>query len=287
MNKTKALGQHFLNDRSILRKILNIIDPQKDELVIEIGAGKGALTFPLAEQAGKVLAIEKDADLIPFLKENGPKNLIVIERDVLEVDFRELVALEPGFRGRVKIAGNLPYSISSPLLFKIFEDRELFAACVFLLQKEVAQRLAARPGSKSYAPLSILFQLVFDVRLCLPWPRGLFSSAQVQSASYRSKRPVPFSKSPMKTYSAASPGRLRPEKENLANNLKSWPQRFGPVQEALLRLGLRETVRAGRTLHRPVRGPFRTAQKGLKLNQTAGGDIKQKDDQYPGGKATE
>jgi len=247
MSKTKALGQHFLNDRSILRKILGVIDPQEDELVVEIGAGKGALTFPLAERAGKVLAIEKDADLIPFLKENGPKNLVVIERDVLEVDFRELVALEPGFRGRVKIAGNLPYSISSPLLFKIFEDRELFAACVFLLQKEVAQRLAARPGSKSYAPLSILFQLVFDVRLRFTLAPGAFSPPpKVQSALVSlEKRPAPlFEVKDLDLFRRFLRAAFAQRRKTLANNLKSWPQRFGPVQEALLRLGLRETVRA-------------------------------------------
>ena len=247
MSKTKALGQHFLNDRSILRKILNIIDPQKDELVIEIGAGKGALTFPLAERAGKVIAIEKDAALIPFLRENGRENLIVIERDVLEVDFRELLASEPGFRSRVKIVGNLPYSISSPLLFKVFDDKELFSACVFLLQKEVAQRVAAGPGSKSYAPLSILFQLYFEVRLRLTLAPGAFSPPpKVQSALVSlEKRTAPlFGVADEDLFRRFLRAAFAQRRKTLSNNLKSWPHRSGPIQEGLLRLGLKETARA-------------------------------------------
>ena len=247
MSKTKALGQHFLNDRSILRKILGIIDPRTDELVIEIGAGKGALTFPLAERAGKVMAIEKDPALIPFLRESGRKNLVILERDVLEVDFQELLALEPGFRGRVKIAGNLPYSISSPLLFKVLEAKELFSACVFLLQKEVAQRLAAKPGSKSYAPLSILYQLAFDVRLRLTLAPGSFSPPpKVQSALVSlEKRPAPlFPVADEELFRRFLRAAFAQRRKTLLNNLKSWPRRPGLVPGAFASLGLKETVRA-------------------------------------------
>jgi 16S rRNA (adenine1518-N6/adenine1519-N6)-dimethyltransferase len=247
MNRTKALGQHFLNDRSILQKILSIISPQRDELVIEIGAGKGALTFPLADRAGKVVAIEKDSALIPILRGSGRDNLTVLERDVLKVDFQDLVAGEPAFRGRVKLAGNLPYSISSPLLFKILEAKDLFASGVFLLQKEVAQRLAAKPGSKDFAPVSILYQVHFDVRLRLTVAPGAFSPPpKVQSALVSlEKRPAPL-------YVIAAEDLFRrflraafaQRRKTLLNNLKSWPYRSGPVQAALERLGLKENVRA-------------------------------------------
>ncbi len=247
MSKAKALGQHFLNDRSILGKILGIINPQKNDLVIEIGAGKGALTFPLAERAGKVIAIEKDGALIPFLRENGRENLLVLERDVLEVDFRELLASEPGFRGRVKIAGNLPYSISSPLLFKILKDKELLSACAFLLQKEVAQRLAAQPGSKSYAPLSILFQLYFDVRLRLTLAPGAFSPPpKVQSALVSlEKRPVPlFEVDDEDRFRRFLRAAFAQRRKTLVNNLKSWTPGPGLLEEAVCRLGLKKTLRA-------------------------------------------
>ena len=194
MSKIKALGQHFLNDRSILRKIVDILDPNKEELIIEIGAGKGALTFPLAERSGKVIAIERDKDLVPFLREGTAKNILVLECDVLAVDFRALLAGETAFAGKVKVAGNLPYSISSPLLFKILQDKDLFSACVFLLQKEVAARLAGQPGSKDYAPLSILFQLHFDIRLRFTLAPGTFPRRQKSyPPSCRSRRGRPRS----------------------------------------------------------------------------------------------
>jgi 16S rRNA (adenine1518-N6/adenine1519-N6)-dimethyltransferase len=247
MSKAKALGQHFLNDRSILRKILGFIDPQKDELVIEIGAGKGALTFPLAERAGKVIAIEKDPALIPVLREGGWKNLIVLERDVLAVNFRELLAAEPGFRGRVKVAGNLPYSISSPLLFKVLENKELFSACVFLLQKEVAQRLAAKPGSKSYAPLSILFQLVFDVRLRLTLAPGAFSPPpRVQSALVSlEKRPAPlFPVADEDLFRRFLRAAFAQRRKTLINNLRASPFAIRYLRELLHRLSIQESLRA-------------------------------------------
>jgi len=247
MNKTKALGQHFLTDRSILRKILSVINPQKDELIIEIGAGKGALTFLLAERAGKVVAIEKDRALIPFLEEGDRENLIILERDVLDVDFRGLAAGEPSFRGRVKLTGNLPYSISSPLLFKVLENKDLFSACVFLLQKEVAQRLAAAPGSKDFAPVSILYQLYFEVRLRWTLAPGVFSPPpKVQSALVSlEKRPSPlYAVTNEELFRRFLRAAFTQRRKTLANNLKSWPYRSGPIQEALLRLGLKEAVRA-------------------------------------------
>jgi 16S rRNA (adenine1518-N6/adenine1519-N6)-dimethyltransferase len=247
MRKAKALGQHFLNDRSILRKIVDIINPKKDELVIEIGAGKGALTFPLAERSGKVIAVERDKDLVPFLRESGRENIVVLGRDVLGVDFRALVADERAFAGKVKLTGNLPYSISSPLLYKVLKDKDLFSACVFLLQKEVAERLAARPGSKDYAPLSILFQLHFDIRLCFTLAPGTFSPPPKVLSTLVSleKRPTPLfvigDEDRFRRFLRAAFAQRR---KTLLNNLKSIPVALSDLQETFRRLCLKETVRA-------------------------------------------
>jgi len=246
MSKAKALGQHFLTDRSILRKIVDILDPKKDELIVEVGAGKGALTFPLAERSGKVIAIEKDAGLVPFLRESSRKNIVILEGDVLRVDFRTLVAAETAFPGKVKLAGNLPYSISSPLLFKILEDRDLFLACVFLLQKEVAERLAAQPGSKDYAPLSILFQLHFEIRLRFTLAPGTFSPPpKVQSTLVSlEKRPAPlFVISNEDGFRRFLRAAFAQRRKTLLNNLKSLPFTPSLRQEALRHLGLKETIR--------------------------------------------
>lgn len=247
MSKAKALGQHFLTDRSILRKIVDIIDPKKDELIIEIGAGKGALTFPLAERSGKVIAIEKDKGLIPFLKASDKENIVVLEHDILRVNFRDLVSGERAFPGKVKLAGNLPYSISSPLLFKILKDKDLFSAGVFLLQKEVAERLGAQPGSKHYAPLSILFQMHFDIRLRFTLAPGTFSPPpKVQSTL------VLLEKRPRPLFDITDEGRFRgflraafaQRRKTLLNNLKALPLPSLQLKESFRRLDLEENIRA-------------------------------------------
>jgi len=172
--KRRALGQHFLKSRTVLNRIVRCISPQSQDLIIEIGAGKGALTFPLAEKAGRVIAIEKDPHLIPFLEKRRFSNLTILEEDVLRVNFHEVVK-KASFRRRVKVVGNLPYSLSSPLLQKVLEEKELISECVFLLQKEMAERLCGQPGSKSYAPLSILFQNHFLIALRFTVSPGSFS----------------------------------------------------------------------------------------------------------------
>lgn len=247
MSRVKKLGQHFLSDRSILRKIIDVVAPQKNELIIEIGAGKGALTFPLADRAGKIIAIEKDKELIPFLLEGGKKNLVVLEQDVLRVYFKNLVSKESAFSGKIKLAGNLPYSISSPLLFKVLEEKDLFSACVFLLQKEVAERLGAQPGSKAYAPLSILFQLHFDVRLRFTLAPGAFSPPpKVQSTL------VSLERRPQPLFAIVDEAGFRrflrtafaQRRKTLINNLKSlaFPPRI--LKEAMGQLALKENARA-------------------------------------------
>ena len=173
--KKRALGQHFLKNKTVLNKIVHRISPQKKDLIIEIGAGRGVLTFPLAKKAGKVIAIEKDPSLIPYLQRKDFSNLTVLEKDIIKVDFRELLEHTQHFKESVKLVGNLPYSLSSPLLFKVLEERAHFSECIFLLQKEVAQRLCGQPGSKTYAPLSILFQIYFLVKLHFIVPPGSFS----------------------------------------------------------------------------------------------------------------
>jgi 16S rRNA (adenine1518-N6/adenine1519-N6)-dimethyltransferase len=247
MRKAKALGQHFLTDRSILQKIVDVIDPKKDELIIEIGAGKGTLTFPLAERSGKVIAIEKDKGLIPFLREGNKENIVILERDVLRVNFWDLISGERAFLGKVKLAGNLPYSISSPLLFKILEDKGLFSAAVFLLQKEVAERLGAQPGYKTYAPLSILFQLHFDIRLRFTLAPGTFSPPpKVQSALVSlEKRPAPlFPVTDEDLFRRFLRAAFAQRRKTLVNNLKALPLPIAQIRDLFRCLDLKESIRA-------------------------------------------
>lgn len=177
-SKRKALGQHFLTNPGILRKITAVIAPEKNDTIIEIGPGKGTLTKYLADKAGRVIAVEKDPALIVILKSMSLSNVDIIEADILDMDLQKLVKNPP-----VKIAGNLPYSISSPIIMKTLENHMLFKSCVFLLQKEVAERICAFPHSKKYAPLSILLKNYFIRKIHFTIPPGAFNPPpEVQSS---------------------------------------------------------------------------------------------------------
>jgi 16S rRNA (adenine1518-N6/adenine1519-N6)-dimethyltransferase len=235
-----------LNDPGILTKILRIIDPKPEDLIIEVGAGKGSLTFPLAKKAAEVIAIEKDGELIPFLRTKKPANLTIIEKDVLRVDFRELLAAGAGVPGPVKLVGNLPYSISTPLMFKVLKNKGLFEKCIFLVQKEVAERICARPGSKKYAPLSILVENDFSARVHFIVRAGSFSPPpQVESALISlAKRPAPlYQVSDERLFLEFLQAAFRQRRKILLNNLRNsgWPPEA--AQAAFRDLGLDGTAR--------------------------------------------
>jgi 16S rRNA (adenine1518-N6/adenine1519-N6)-dimethyltransferase len=247
MTKRKALGQHFLASRAVLQKIIAVIAPQKNELIIEIGGGKGALTALLADRAGWVVVIEKDRALVPYLHNLARNNLTVIEGDVLKVDFEGLLARESGAGGKVKLVGNLPYSISSPLLFRILDNKKLFHQCVFLLQKEVAERLSARPESKAYAPISILFQIDYDIHLHFPVSPGSFTPRPrvISALVSLQKRDRPFvsiqEERPFRNFLRLC---FASRRKTLMNNLKAYPVALPAIKDILGKLGLPENVRA-------------------------------------------
>jgi 16S rRNA (adenine1518-N6/adenine1519-N6)-dimethyltransferase len=240
-SKRKAFGQHFLTDKNILRRIVGVIAPEADDLIIEIGAGKGALTLALAKTGAEILALEKDKNLIPFLERIEFPNLKVLEKDALMVKFGDLLLGRQG-----KIVGNLPYAISSPLLFKVLEEKESAALCVFLLQKEVAQRVCASPGTKKYAPLSILFQNEFETRGHFLVKASSFSPPpQVESAliSLR-KRPEPLSEIPhQEGFVSFLKGAFRSRRKKLANNLKALDIPVSRIKQAYHVCGIQENWR--------------------------------------------
>ncbi|UCE21308.1 MAG: ribosomal RNA small subunit methyltransferase A [Candidatus Aminicenantes bacterium] len=245
--KRRALGQHFLKSQAVLKKIIRRISPQEQDLIIEIGAGKGALTFPLAEKAGKVIAIEKDPTLIPSLKKKKIPNLIILEKDILKVDFDELLKKEKNFKGRLKLAGNLPYSLSSPILFKVLEERELFTECVFLIQREVAERLCGQPGSKNYAPLSILFQIHFHLQLHFTVPPACFSPPpRVDSAliSLKKREQPLFALQNEGLFRDFLKGSFKHRRKILRNNLEKLNIPLSSIDEAYLKFDIERNTRA-------------------------------------------
>jgi 16S rRNA (adenine1518-N6/adenine1519-N6)-dimethyltransferase len=150
----KRFGQHFLHDPGVLRRIVEAIDPRPGERLVEIGPGRGALTLPLLARCGRLEAIEIDRDLAPLLaqKAAGAGELVVHEADALEVDFAALRGDGP----KLRVCGNLPYNISTPLLFHLVESRASISDMHFMLQKEVVDRIVAPPGGKTYGRLTVM-----------------------------------------------------------------------------------------------------------------------------------
>jgi len=170
----KSFGQHFLHEKRYIERIVAAIAPRADDHVVEIGPGEGALTLPLLKAAGRLTAIELDTDLIPDLqaRANPVGALEIVQADVLTVDFTAL-AQRLGAT-RLRVAGNLPYYISSPILFHCVEHAAAIADMHFMLQKEVVERMAADPGSKVYGRLSVMLQLACRVEPLFTVPPGAF-----------------------------------------------------------------------------------------------------------------
>lgn len=245
--KRKALGQHFLVDRRVLHRIVKAIDPHPDDLIIEVGPGKGVLTFALSGKAQKVIAIERDHSFIPVLQRKRHASLQIMEADILKVNFKELVEDEKGRDRNIKLVGNLPYSISSPLLFKILPERELFTRCVFLLQKEVALRIDAGPGSKRYAPLSIVFQIYFSTTIheIIP-PQAFVPPPRVESALIslvRRQEPL-FIIQDDDHFLKFLKGAFQQRRKILRNNLEKMGFSLTTIDEAFHTLGLEQRLRA-------------------------------------------
>lgn len=175
----RRLGQHFLHDPRILRRLADAVGATPHDTVLEIGPGPGGLTEALVRVAGRVVAIEKDAEIIPALRERVPR-AVVVEGDALELDWVQLVGGPGGL-----VTGNIPYNITSPLLDKALTPPRP-RRIVFLVQKEVALRAGAAPGSKEYGALTVGIQSVARTEVLFTVPAGAFTPVpKVDSAALR------------------------------------------------------------------------------------------------------
>jgi 16S rRNA (adenine1518-N6/adenine1519-N6)-dimethyltransferase len=149
----KRLGQSFLEDMNIVHRIVALAEPAEGETIVEIGAGLGLITEDLAKRAGRVIAIEVDPRLVAVLRERfiGQDRVEVVEMDVLKYDFSSVCAGE-----RIKVVGNIPYHISSPILFRLLDFRRSISSMLLMFQKELADRIAAPPGTKDYGIPSVM-----------------------------------------------------------------------------------------------------------------------------------
>jgi 16S rRNA (adenine1518-N6/adenine1519-N6)-dimethyltransferase len=179
----KRFGQNFLHDPAVIGRIVSAVHPRPGETLVEIGPGQGAITLPLLEAAGKLTVVELDRDLIQPLQTRcrSAGELTVYNRDALRFDFCELAAA-----GVLRVVGNLPYNISTPLLFHLLDQHRCIADMHFMLQKEVVERMAASPGSGAYGRLSVMLQYRCKVDMLFTIGPGAFNPPpKVDSAFVR------------------------------------------------------------------------------------------------------
>jgi 16S rRNA (adenine1518-N6/adenine1519-N6)-dimethyltransferase len=184
----KHLGQNFLHERGIIDKIVLAVDPQPGDRLVEIGPGQGALTFPLLRKHGALTAIEFDRDLIAPLTAAARAHgaLTIVSGDVLSVDLSALAGDGTDASAKIRLLGNLPYNLSSPILFHALEHAAAIRDMHFMLQKEVVARMASGPGSQVYGRLSVMLQAYCTVTPLFTVPPGAFRPApKVDSAVVR------------------------------------------------------------------------------------------------------
>ena len=172
----KRFGQNFLVDQQVINQIVSTIAPKRMDSIIEIGPGKGALTCPLIDHLDHIHVIEIDRDLISLLQKMSNKKITTHESDALVFNFDQ-------FTKNIRIVGNLPYNISSPLLFHLLNYRDSIIDMTFMLQKEVVDRIVAAPGSKVYGRTSVIMQAFFDTELMFVVPKESFDpQPKIESA---------------------------------------------------------------------------------------------------------
>ena len=232
----KRFGQNFLQDTRIINDIVEAVRPQPDDVVIEIGPGLAAITEPLARNLKQLHVVEIDRDIIARLKRLPfASKLVIHEGDVLQLDFRTI----PGMK---KIVGNLPYNISTPLLFELVEVADEVVDMHFMLQKEVVERMVAEPKTNDYGRLSVVLQYYFEMEKILDVPPESFDPApKVDSAVIRM---IPNAGRIGVADDFAQLSRLlqyafQQRRKTLRNNLKRWVS-----EEDFAAVGIEPTLRA-------------------------------------------
>lgn len=208
----KRFGQNFLVDDTVINRIVDSIQPAADDLMIEIGPGLGAMSKPLLARLNQLHVIELDRDIIPKLVKNcmfadvaNKNKLLVNEKDVLKFDFAEFytrqIASAPGANRKLRIVGNLPYNISTPVLFHLLNYRDIIQDMHFMLQKEVVDRIVASPGNKHYGRLSVMIQAFCHAQALFEVPPYAFQPAPKVVSAILRLQPSPQFEEQIKDFS--------------------------------------------------------------------------------------
>jgi 16S rRNA (adenine1518-N6/adenine1519-N6)-dimethyltransferase len=200
----KRFGQHFLHDRNVIHKIILAVAPKPHDSLVEIGPGLGAITLPLLEHCGRLTAIELDRDVIPRLQAQaaGKGELHIVQGDALQTDLHPLAPAGQ----KLRLVGNLPYNISTPLMFHFLEQMDCIADMHFMLQKEVVQRMAAKPGGKQYGRLTVMLAARCRVQPLFNIRAGAFSPPPKVESSF--VRLLPHGEAPFVIHDPVRFGRI-------------------------------------------------------------------------------
>ena len=215
----KKFGQNFLKDAAIIHSIIQSINPLPNDLLIEIGPGLGALTKPLLEKTNRLLAIELDRDIVSWMEnEYSKKNITIFNEDVLNFNFNQ-------FDQKIRIVGNLPYNISTPILFKCIDNILNIKDLHFMLQKEVVDRMVAIPSSPEYGRLSVMLQYYFAMEHLVDVPKESFEPEPKVESSF--VRLIPYEQYPFIANNIEQFARIVKEafsqrRKTIRNTLKSF-----------------------------------------------------------------
>jgi len=243
----KRFGQHFL-EPAWVAKLVSIVGPQADETFLEIGPGRGALTAALAPRVARLVAVEIDRDLAAALPERLPRPVRIVEGDFLDTD---IAALLKGERLPARVAGNLPYNVATPILARLLDAAEggrVLADAVVMLQKEVADRVVARPGTADYGPLAVATALDADAEMVLTLPPGAFRPPpRVTSAVVRLRfRPPAVEVGDRAVFARLVRGAFQQRRKTILNALGPPAETLGRrAADLLARAGVDPQIRPG------------------------------------------
>lgn len=243
----KSLGQNFLVDPNYIRKIIDALDIKESDTVIEIGPGRGAITERLVESGASVIAIELDRDLVPVLRDTfaGNLNFSIIEADATTIDFESLVKDQrPKAKDQKqtpKLVANLPYYISTPILQHLSAQRHLFERLVLMFQKEVVDRITAKPGDSDRGFLTVLIEVAFEVEKLFDVPPNAFHPVPKVTSSVARFRPKPSPVDDEKAFRDLISAGFAHKRKTILNNLRST---YPSSKERLERAGIDPQRRA-------------------------------------------